>query len=33
LIILAFGAVTVFAGNGEFSITCIMGSYFLWGVR
>jgi hypothetical protein len=25
---LAFGAVTVAAGNGEISITCVMGSIF-----
>ena len=29
---LAFGTVTVWAGNGEISITCLMGSISLWGV-
>jgi hypothetical protein len=30
---LAFWAMAVTAGNGELSITCLMGSVPLWGVR
>jgi hypothetical protein len=30
---LALGAVPIAACNGELSITCIMGSVLLWGVR
>ncbi len=30
---LTLGAVAVTAGNGELTITCLMGSKFLWGVK
>jgi hypothetical protein len=30
---LTLGAMAVPAGNGEISITCLMGSIFLWGVE
>src|SRR5437773_543643 len=30
---LTFGTVAIAAGNGEISITCLMGSIFLWGVE
>jgi hypothetical protein len=30
---LALGAMPVAARNGELSITCLMGSFLLWGVR